>query len=74
MRYPASLIAVLSLTVTASGAHAAPPVHEDGHTHHVSTGADTCIDIDAVRFLAVDRGLHRGAEASGARGPGHGGC
>ena len=53
---------------------AAPPHGPGGHTHHVWTGNGECVDIDSVAFLAEQRGLHRGASASGPGGPGHGAC
>lgn len=59
----------------ATGALAAPPHGEGGHTHHVHTGNGGCVDVDAVAFTAEDRGLHRGANASGfEQGIWHGTC
>lgn len=59
----------------ATGAMAAPPHGDGGHTHHVDTGDGGCVDIDAVTFLGQDRGLHRGAGSSGSeQGPWHGSC
>jgi hypothetical protein len=45
------------------------------HPHHVHTGNDGCVDIDAVFFEPDVRGLHQGSNASGpTRGPFHGTC
>ena len=67
--------AAAALLVAAAPAHAGPPHGEGGHVHHVMTGSDRCVPIDAVAFLPESRGLHRGAGASGTgRGPEHGGC
>lgn len=70
----------LASAMLAAPAQAAPPVaHEPGgtaHTHHVHTGNGGCVDIDAVLFLAVHRGLHQGSDASNGpvQGPFHGTC
>lgn len=69
-----ALVSALSLS-TASGALAAPPHGDGGHTHHVHTGNGGCVDVDAVAFFGEQRGLHRGAGASGfEQGIWHGGC
>lgn len=64
----AAAIVASTLAVTPA-AHAAPPHGEGGHTHHVLLGNGECLDVDAVAFFVDDRGLHRGA---GASGPDHG--
>lgn len=77
MRYRLSTIALVSaLSLSAaSGALAAPPHGDGGHTHHVHTGNGDCVAVDAVAFFGGDRGLHRGAGASGfERGVWHGPC
>lgn len=75
MRYVATLLTAISLALATPSAHAAPPISdENGHVHHVDTGAG-CVAIDAVRFLGGHRGLHRGADSSGAdQGPEHQDC
>ncbi len=76
MKYAVGAFALLtSIFVGSPSATAAPPVDEDGHVHHVTTGSGECVPIDAVAFLAEARGLHQGATASGPdRGPRHGLC
>lgn len=75
MRYAAALFAAAMLALTSPAAHAGSPISDNGHTHHLNTGNGGCVDIDAVRFLAQNRGLHQGANASGTlRGPWHGPC
>ncbi len=71
----------LLMTVFAGVAQAQPypagpaPVGGPGaHPHHVHTGNDGCVDIDSVKFERDDRGLHRGSDSSGSRGPSHGTC
>lgn len=74
VRLAAGLAAAGVLTL-APAAHAEPPVGEGGHTHHVTTGNGSCQSVGAVAFLPQDRGLHRGANASGRdHGPWHGPC
>lgn len=71
----AVVLSAAALTTVAAPAMAAPPHGDGGHTHHVITGTGDCRDIDAVRFHAVDRGLHQGASQSGIdHGPWHGSC
>ena len=66
---------VAALVSMAAPAAAAPPVSGSGHVHHVAPDDGRCVPIDAVAFLAQSRGLHQGAEASGAgNGPEHGPC
>jgi hypothetical protein len=74
VRLAAGLAAAGVLTL-APAAHADAPVGEGGHYHHVTTGNGSCQSVGAVAFLAQDRGLHQGANASGRdRGPWHGSC
>lgn len=68
-------LATAAAMTMATGAMAAPPHGDGGHTHHVHTGDGGCVDVDAVRFLPEDRGLHRGANSSGfEQGIWHGPC
>lgn len=70
-------VGLIAMALMAVGptALAAPPHGEGGHTHHVDTGNGDCVPINAVAFHAEDRGLHQGANASGAaQGPWHGPC
>lgn len=75
MRYVAALLTAMGLALAAPPVYAAPPISEGaGHIHHVDTGAG-CVEIDAVKFLPGDRGLHQGADSSTTgRGPWHGPC
>lgn len=69
-----AMTVAISIAV-ATGAAAAPPHGDGGHTHHVHTGQGGCVDVNAVAFFAEDRGLHRGANASGPeQGIWHGPC
>lgn len=75
MRAVAGAVIVAALTAVAPAAGADPPHGDGGHTHHVTTGNGGCVDVNAVVFLPENRGLHRGANASGSdRGPWHGPC
>lgn len=68
-------LATAASMAMATGAVAAPPHGDGGHTHHVHTGDGGCVDVDAVAFLVKDRGLHRGAHSSGSeQGIWHGTC
>lgn len=81
-RLSTALLAAGALSLTAApGALTAPaeqsPIGSGppAHYHHVHTGNGECHDIDSVRFEGGDRGLHRGANKSGAaHGPWHGTC
>lgn len=67
-------VATLALVVGAPVASADPPMGDPSqHPHHVMT-PQGCVPIDSVWFNIENRGLHRGANASGARGPTHGPC
>lgn len=74
-RAMASALAAASIAIAAPAA-ADPPVNPDGgHVHHVWLGNGECHEINAVTWEASDRGLHRGANASGSgAGPWHGPC
>lgn len=75
LRGGAILLAAALLSLAPAPVSAAPPHGDGGHVHHVVTGNGDCLTIDQVTFLAQDRGLHRGASASGTgAGPWHGGC
>ena len=76
-----AIMTVLLFSIMAVPVMADAPVDKGGsdhislHTHHVHTGDGECIEIDAVRFEPAERGLHKGANSSGAeRGPFHGTC
>lgn len=72
----AATLGLATLGVAGSAA-AEPPVNIDGtgHVHHVWRGDGTCLQIDAVHWDAVSRGLHQGANSStSATGPWHGPC
>jgi hypothetical protein len=77
-RVAAPVAACLLLFAGAPSAFAESPLGDGlpgSHTHHVHTGNGGCVDIDAVSFLPLDRGLHRGANESGFEtGPWHGPC
>ncbi len=67
----ALLFAVVGI---APAAVASPPHGDGGHTHHVHT-PHGCVDVDAVAFLAEDRGLHQGGNSSSSeQGIWHGPC
>lgn len=71
----AAAAVAFGVAIVAPGASAEPPHGEGGHVHHVRTGSGQCVQIDAVAFHAVDRGLHQGASASASnKGPWHGPC
>ena len=71
----ASAIVLAAILGPTSSALADPPHGDGGHVHHVDTGNGGCVQIDAVAFHAVERGLHRGAGESGTEhGPWHGPC
>lgn len=68
-------LATVAMVGTTTAAMATPPHGDGGHTHHVHTGDGGCVDVDSVTFLADDRGLHQGGNASGVeRGLWHGPC
>ena len=69
----------LLMTVFAGVAQAqpmGPPIGgPSAHPHHVHTGNDGCVDIDAGRFNADFRGLHRASIETGMeQGPFHSDC
>ena len=68
------LMAVFTGVANAQPAEESPVGGEGAHPHHVQTGNDGCVDIDSVKFERDDRGLHRGSDSSGSRGPSHGTC
>lgn len=73
-----ALVTALIVAAVNGGATAAladAPHGDGGHVHSVQTGSGGCTDINSVAFLPEDRGLHRGANSSGAdRGVWHGAC
>jgi hypothetical protein len=73
-------VTLTTLALFAGVANAQAPQSPVGgpgaHPHHVHTGNDGCVDIDAVFFEPDVRGLHQGSNASGGPdlGPFHGTC
>ena len=72
---------LITLSIMAGPVMADAPVDKGGatgglHTHHVHTGNDGCVDIDAVKFKPHEHGLHQGASSSGedGKGPFHKSC
>ena len=71
----ALVVSTLSAPAMAAPADQAPTGGPGSHTHYVITGNGSCVSIDSVAFEREERGLHRGASASGSdRGPSHGRC
>ncbi len=80
-RFPAALLAVGALSLTAAPAALSDPAEQSpiggpsAHYHHVHTGNGECHNLVNVKFERDHRGLHRGASESGAaHGPWHGTC